>query len=124
MSGSSLARRLPGVLLPSKVDALDRRGEAFQKLLPLNDYLVAKLRCNASRMPTVTVGRRALASLFAKKNARISGRLSGSCRRDYTQPGYLKEPMRVDQLNDPLALMYSLVYQKVQSSTGSTVMAL
>src|SRR5438132_1707374 len=40
------------------------------------------------------------------------------------QPGNLKEPMRVLQLNLPSALRYSCVYQKVQSSTGSTVIAL
>ncbi len=36
----------------------------------------------------------------------------------------MKEPMRVCQLKVPLEVRYSLVYQKVQSSTGSTVMAL
>ena len=40
------------------------------------------------------------------------------------QPGNLKFAMRVFQLNVPLVLMYSCVYQKVQSSTGSTCMAL
>jgi hypothetical protein len=40
------------------------------------------------------------------------------------QLGNLKLAMRVFQLNDPVVFMYSLVYQKVQSSTGSTVMAL
>jgi len=42
----------------------------------------------------------------------------------YWQVGNLKLAMRVLQLKVPLALRYSLVYQKVQSSTGSTVMAL
>jgi hypothetical protein len=32
--------------------------------------------------------------------------------------------MRVFQLKLPLAARYSVVYQKVQSSTGSTLMAL
>lgn len=36
----------------------------------------------------------------------------------------LKFAMRVLQLNVPFAFRYSVVYQKVQSSTGSTVMAL
>ena len=40
------------------------------------------------------------------------------------QFGSLKEPMRVLQLKLPVAFRYSLVYQKVQSSTGSTVIAL
>src|SRR5215510_1278221 len=35
------------------------------------------------------------------------------------QLGNLNEPMRVRQLNDPLAPMYSCVYQNVQSSLGS-----
>jgi hypothetical protein len=39
-------------------------------------------------------------------------------------PGYLKDAMRVCQLNVPLAARYSCVYQNVQSSTGSTVMEL
>jgi len=44
--------------------------------------------------------------------------------RSYTQPVNLKLAMRVDQLKLPLAGRYSLVYQKVQSSPGSTVIAL
>src|SRR5437016_7926614 len=40
------------------------------------------------------------------------------------QLGNLKLAMRVFQLKTPLVLMYSWVYQKVQSSTGSTCMAL
>ena len=40
------------------------------------------------------------------------------------QPGNLKFAMRVFQLKLPVVFMYSCVYQKVQSSTGSTCMAL
>jgi len=40
------------------------------------------------------------------------------------QLGNLKLLMRVFQLNVPVVFMYSCVYQNVQSSTGSTVMAL
>ena len=36
------------------------------------------------------------------------------------QEGNLNEPMRVFQLKLPPCLTYSPVYQKVQSSTGST----
>ena len=36
----------------------------------------------------------------------------------------LKFAMRVAQLNEPVVFMYSCVYQNVQSSTGSTCMAL
>src|SRR6266852_1042256 len=39
-------------------------------------------------------------------------------------PGNLNDAMRVRQLNAPLAGMYSFAYQKVQSSTGSTAIAL
>ena len=42
----------------------------------------------------------------------------------YWQPGNLNVPMRVFQLNEPVLRRYSVVYQKVQSSTGSTVIAL
>ena len=38
------------------------------------------------------------------------------------QLGNLKEPIRVRQLKVPLAGMYSVVYQNVQSSLGSTLM--
>jgi len=40
------------------------------------------------------------------------------------QPGNLKFAIRVFQLKLPVVFMYSVVNQKVQSSTGSTVMAL
>ncbi len=40
------------------------------------------------------------------------------------QPGNLKFAMRVFQLNAPVVFMYSSVNQKVQSSTGSTCIAL
>lgn len=40
------------------------------------------------------------------------------------QVGNLKFAMRVFQLKVPLVFMYSCVYQNVQSSTGSTCMAL
>jgi hypothetical protein len=40
------------------------------------------------------------------------------------QAGNLKLAMRVFQLKVPVVTMYSWVYQKVQSSTGSTVIAL
>ena len=40
------------------------------------------------------------------------------------QPGNLNEAIRVCQLNAPFDGMYSLVYQNVQSSVGSTAMAL
>jgi hypothetical protein len=40
------------------------------------------------------------------------------------QEGNLNVAMRVLQLNVPLVNKYSFVYQKVQSSTGSTLMPL
>jgi len=39
------------------------------------------------------------------------------------QPGSLKVPIRVCQLNEPLAARYSFAYQNVHPSTGSTVIA-
>jgi hypothetical protein len=44
--------------------------------------------------------------------------------KGYWQPGNLKLSIFVLQLNVPLDFRYSFVYQNVQSSTGSTVMAL
>jgi hypothetical protein len=40
------------------------------------------------------------------------------------QPGSLNVPIRVRQLNEPLDERYSVVYQNVQPSTGSMVIAL
>lgn len=40
------------------------------------------------------------------------------------QPGSLNVPMRVRQLNEPFAGMYSFAYQKVQPSTGSMLIEL
>jgi len=45
-------------------------------------------------------------------------------RVNYWQLGNLKLAMRVLQSKVPLVFWYSVVYQNVQSSTGSTVMAL
>jgi len=39
------------------------------------------------------------------------------------QDGNLNDAIHVLQLNEPLDFKYSVVYQNVQSSTGSTVMA-
>ena len=39
------------------------------------------------------------------------------------QPGNLNDAICVLQLKDPLAFSYSFVYQEVQSSVGSTLMA-
>jgi len=36
----------------------------------------------------------------------------------------LNDPMRVFQLKEPLVVRYSFVYQKVQSSPGSTLLSL
>jgi hypothetical protein len=43
--------------------------------------------------------------------------------RRYWQPENLNDAIRVLQLNVPFAFRYSDVYQNVQSSTGSTVIA-
>jgi len=80
----------------------------------LDDLRVAKCRIG-----TAPIGERPEKKAPAERAPCTGGRSV-----DYWQPGYLNDPMRVDQLNEPLVLMYSFVYQKVQSSTGSTVMAL
>ena len=48
----------------------------------------------------------------------------GWCLVLYWQVENLKDEMRVLQLKVPLLFRYSLVYQKVQSSTGSMVIPL
>jgi hypothetical protein len=66
---------------------------------------------------------------FAKKEGHLKRSdgpllsLTGSSSPHW-QPGNLNDAMRVLQLKLPLAFKYSVVYQKVQSSTGSTVIAL
>ena len=54
----------------------------------------------------------------------IRGLRGQASLKGYWQPGNLNEAIRVLQLNEPLAFRYSVVYQNVQSSTGSTVIAL
>jgi hypothetical protein len=54
----------------------------------------------------------------------LTVRLAGDpemAKSGWLQPWNLNVPIRVRQLNDPAAGMYSLVNQNVQSSTGSTV---
>lgn len=64
------------------------------------------------------------ASSFTKKNRPQSRPIrSANAMMGYMQPGNLNDPMRVLQLKVPLVLRYSLVYQNVQSSTGSIAMA-
>jgi len=65
-------------------------------------------------------GRRARVDVVAQKTTWPSSR----SRTLQEQPGNLKLAICVLQLNVPLAFRYSLVYQNVQSSTGSTVIAL
>jgi hypothetical protein len=71
----------------------------------------------------------AMQSRFAKKEGhlkRLDGpllSLTGSSS-PYWQPGNLNEAMRVLQLKLPVDFRYSVVYQNVQSSTGSTVIVL
>ena len=64
---------------------------------------------NVPGLPTVKV------ALFALV---IAGAASG------THDGNLNVPIRVCQLNEPFVVRYSVVYQKVQSSTGSTTIEL
>ncbi len=61
-------------------------------------------------------------SLAALVGRRIPKR--GQRARNYLQDGNLNEAMRVCQLNVPFTVRYSVVYQKVQSSTGSIAMLL
>ena len=58
------------------------------------------------------------------ETARIRGPFQAAFNSDQLQLGNLNEPMRVLQLNAPFAVRYSVVNQNVQSSTGSSVMAL
>lgn len=58
----------------------------------------------------------------ARRESRTLARCSLRLRQ--MQPGSLNELIQVLQLNEPDAFRYSFVYQNVQSSTGSTVIAL
>ena len=61
---------------------------------------------------------------FWLANVRLVGLKVAAGAAAPPQLGNLKLEMRVFQLKDPVVFMYSCVYQNVQSSTGSTVMAL
>src|SRR5260370_1966859 len=69
----------------------------------------------------------ALGQLSSPSGTEIFSRSSRPSRASveaHWQPGNLKEVIRVLQLNVPLDFKYSVVYQKVQSSTGSTLILL
>src|SRR5262249_15876316 len=65
-----------------------------------------------------------LVPLFPWVIVKLAGEAESEKSGVAPQFGNLKLAMRVFQLKDPVVFMYSVVYQKVQSSTGSTVMAL
>jgi hypothetical protein len=64
------------------------------------------------------------AAMFLVTHRQPSSLRGWTARLAYWQVGNLNDPMRVFQLNEPVFFRYSVVYQNVQSSTGSTVMAL
>ena len=59
-----------------------------------------------------------------KKGPREPGPLERPGGETQLQPESLNEPIQVLQLNVPLVFRYSLVYQNVQPSDGSTLMLL
>jgi hypothetical protein len=71
------------------------------------------------------VSRTLLVALVVLTNWLLNGMLVGlsvAVAIEVEHDGNLNEPMCVFQLKSPLAVKYSLEYQKVQSSTGSTLM--
>ena len=63
-------------------------------------------------------------TIDAVAESEVAPHLALSSVEHHWQPGNLKEVIQVLQLNVPKAFRYSDVNQKVQSSTGSTVIAL
>ena len=81
----------------------------------------------ASEERNERVNRRALTLTLSRKRERGFGWNSNGVRCDarvYWQPENLNDANRVLQLNAPFAFRYSVVYQNVQSSTGSIDIAL
>jgi len=74
---------------------------------------------NCRAVHPTTAAAAAQTSTMAQRRLRTP---APATRRDQEQDAILKETMRVLQLNVPLAFRYWPVYQKVQSSTGSTDM--
>lgn len=90
----------------------DGNPEALRVTLPVNPPEGVTVMVLLPLLPCVTV------KLLGEADSEKSGVAAPP------QPLNLKFAMRVFQLNVPVVFMYSVVYQKVQSSTGSTVMAL
>ena len=86
------------------------RPEALKVTLPLNPFKGFTVMVLVPKLPRAMV--RVLGDALRVKFGLAE------------QPGNLKLAMRVFQLKLPVILLYSWVYQKVQSSAGSTVIAL
>jgi hypothetical protein len=76
------------------------------------------------RVPSVAVPRARAAPSTFPSGRRPAPAAEGAAGRGHEQAGILKLAILVLQFQVPLALRYSVVYQKVQSSAGSTVIAL
>ena len=84
------------------------------------------LRATDCAVPEVTAVEMVLVPLPPEVTVTVVGLalIEKSLATTPPQPGNLNEPIRVLQLKAPFAGMYSVVYQKVQSSAGSTTMLL
>lgn len=90
----------------------DGRPDAKKLTVPLNPFNGFTVMVLVTMLPCVSV---TLAGDAESEKSGVAG---------LTQLGNLKLEIRVFQLKIPVFLMYSVVNQKVQSSTGSTCMVL
>src|ERR1041384_3468561 len=91
---------------------------------PASAGLTLALNATLPALP-ICVVLTALVPLFPCSSVSVPGEaLMPKSGGAFGQPGSLKLLMRVFQLKLPFAFKYSSVYQKVQSSTGSTDMVL
>lgn len=99
-------------LVPKLAVTPEGRPEADSDTLPVKPFSGVTVIVLLPLLPCVTV------RLVGEAESEKSGVAAPP------QPENLKLAMRVFQLNEPVVFRYSVVYQNVQSSTGSTVMAL
>src|SRR5215471_2737115 len=116
MPGVAVPALTVSVELPPAVTDVGLR----EAVAPLGTPETARLTVPA--LPEMTAVDMVLEPLVPCARLRLLG--LAAIEKSLPHPGSLNDPMRVFQLNSPVAGMYWFVYQNVQSSLGSTAIAL